>query len=553
MINQIAAGEIIERPASVVRELLDNSLDAGASDILISVSGGGQQTLRVVDDGCGMESDDARLAFERHATSKLSSAGDLQRIMTFGFRGEALASIAAVSKVRLRTRTPDAATGIELRLDGGECLGVHEVSAAVGTEIEVSQLFFNTPARRKFLKTQRTEELKIKDWVVFSSLAKPQVRYRLTADGKEVLNLARRESFEERAASIFKGPSIAFREIFGPLTVTGVLLHPSQSQGGPQDLVLLANGRVVQDRLLVRAVKDGFSGALKDREFPVGTVLVELPPGEVDVNVSPQKSEVRFSQPQAVFVAVRTAVSRAVSGFRLPVASEAVTVRESPGISAFQGDAPQWATPESVPVQVGLPDCGQNFKYSDLVYLGQLFECYLLCEHQGRFVVLDMHAAHERINYNRLREGYANRAVPSQLVTGLSLSVGDTGVQRLKECLSELEGLGFQLDFSAEAVVLKAHPSLLSAEKSLGLLHEVAVEPLEVGSSSGFESRLDALCARTACHASVRSGKTISPPEVRALFAQLEEAEMSAACPHGRPAVVSFRRGDVERWFGRDR
>ncbi len=579
VINQIAAGEIVDRPASIIRELVDNSVDAGATDIAVYISDGGQSLIRVVDNGSGMVREDALLSFERHATSKLRTAQDLLSISTMGFRGEALPSIASVSKLRLVTRTTESPMATELRFEGGKLLGVEDVAGPVGTQIEVLSLFFNTPARKKFMKSARYEELRIKDWLINSSLCRPHIRYRLISDDKETINLPRRSSVSERAQSIFKGNCISFDHSFGPCRISGVLAHPSQAEASPQSLVILINQRVVSDKMVARAAKDGFGGTLKDREFPLGCLHITLPATEVDVNVHPQKSEVRFSNPQAVYQSVRKAVETAVKDFRLPVltasqvaSSEQVLFAQASNnptaTSSYysrptpSAALPLFSRPETINGQVALVVSEQptlysaeEFKFSALKYVGQIFSCYLLCEFSGRFYVVDMHAAHERINYNRILNSTKTRNITSQkLLLPIEVRLSESAASYFSENASLLEEIGFEISSGdAGKIIVKAVPTMIAEGDIPSLIKDLAAGMRGEGADVSITQRLQQISARVACHASVRSGQSLKELEVYALFAQLDSTEFSSACPHGRPIIVSFSQFEVERWFGRDR
>ena len=320
VINQIAAGEVVERPASVVRELVDNAVDAGATDIFIALESGGHNRIRVRDNGCGMTRDEALLAFERHATSKVTSIDDLNTLTTMGFRGEALASIAAVSKIKLTTRSKEAGIGTAVTFRGGKVVDVQAVAWNEGTEMEVEHLFFNTPARRKFLKSPRSEVSRIRSWVAHSALSRPHVRYRLVSDGDEILNL------QARGAHVFPGDltPISLRE--GGVKVQGMIGHPGQALSDASGFVILINGRLVSDKIILRAAREGYDSMLKDREFPVGYLSLTMPPEYVDVNVHPQKSEVRFRHPDQVFAVVRGAVLAGVRSIKRPLMSAPAAV-----------------------------------------------------------------------------------------------------------------------------------------------------------------------------------------------------------------------------------
>jgi DNA mismatch repair protein MutL len=613
VINQIAAGEVVERPASVVRELVDNAIDAGATDIFIAVEGGGHSRLRVRDNGCGMTRDEAILAFERHATSKVGSIEDLDTLATLGFRGEALASIAAVSKVKLTTRSREADIGTVITFRGGTLVDVQSCAWNEGTEIEVEHLFFNTPARRKFLKSPRAELSRIRAWVTNSSLARPGVRYRLVADGTEVLNLAAVSTIEARGASVFPGDlmHVNFKE--GALSVQGRIGHPGVALADATGFVLLVNGRLVTDKIMLRAAREGYDSMLKDREYPIGYIALTLPPDEVDVNVHPQKSEVRFRNPDQVFAVVRAGVLTAVRGIKRPLVSSAqpsvvatpvlrevllgstavtsprpsaALATEQPGPSSPTTDIRDvWpvllakrSTVEAVSAAPPLPPAATavyeqrplyqhhsggapragaaaEFRFAALRYVGQVLGCYLVCELDNQLMVVDMHAAHERVTYNKIREQRASRAlVVQKLLIAERVVLTGEQVVALMEQQELLREIGFEITQEGEgAVLVHGVPNVVAHLQCAALVREFAAEPVAAGWRERLEERIDHISARLACHASVRSGDLISREEAYALFEQLDRAAVSGACPHGRPVVAEFSRAAVERWFGRDR
>lgn len=579
--NQIAAGEVVDRPAAIVRELVDNAIDAGASDIAVHLENGGHASVRVVDDGCGMGRDDALLAFERHATSKIEAAHDLLALTTLGFRGEALPSIASVAKVELVTREHESETATRVLIEGGHVRRVESIAAPVGTSIEVRSLFFNTPARKKFLKQPRTEEQRIKQWLSFVSIPHPEIRFRLFSDGREILNLARRTTPLERGVQFFKGSTVPFEGERGGVGVRGRVGHPALAEASTQSFATFVNGRLVTDRGLLRAVKEGFDSTLKEREFPIGFLLIDIAPADVDVNVHPQKSEIRLRAPHDVFLAVKGAVMGAVHEFRGPAViptgmrgGEAVphtdVVQSSPlagfgdsnsayaravgGFETVVRDAPllqpsMWAVSGPTPAPT------QPFRYTDLRYVGLILDCYLVCEHAERLYVVDMHAAHERCNYNRIREQHRERAVNSQqLLVPFVVELSEVGLSNCLEQSEIFRTFGFEVDaFGESALVIRSVPGLFGTGDIAALVKEVAALAPEDDATGRFEERIDHIAARIACHASIRSGETMTREEVYALLADLERTEFSGACPHGRPVIVSFDRMTVEQWFGRDR
>jgi DNA mismatch repair protein MutL len=622
VINQIAAGEVVERPASVVRELVDNAVDAGATDIFIALESGGHNRIRIRDNGCGMTRDEALLAFERHATSKVTTIDDLNTLTTMGFRGEALASIAAVSKIKLTTRSKDAGIGTSVTFRGGKLVDVQSVAWNEGTEMEVEHLFFNTPARRKFLKSPRSEVSRIRSWVAHSALSRPHVRYRLVSDGDEILNLPVVESIQARGAHVFPGDltPISLRE--GGVKVQGMIGHPGQALSDASGFVILINGRLVSDKIILRAAREGYDSMLKDREFPIGYLSLTMPPEYVDVNVHPQKSEVRFRHPDQVFAVVRGAVLAGVRSIKRPLMSapapvmaappEAVTAPslefpraafvppsvpassvtpppQSTAVSRFEWPIPapvaKTAVEEVAPI-VSVSNVAEqiaprsfqpsffvastppaeytnatkvvanvDFRYQDLRYIGQLLGCYLVCEIDNRLVIVDMHAAHERVNYNKIREARAKRALTVQkLLIPERVRLTPEQVVGLLEQEGALRELAFEIaQVDAETVEVHGVPGVLSHLDSIGVIKDIAAEPVIAGWRERLDERIDHLTARLACHASVRGGDLINRSEAYALLQQLDAAETAGACPHGRPVVAEFSRDAVERWFGRDR
>lgn len=595
VINQIAAGEVVERPASVVRELVDNAIDAGATDVFVALEAGGHTRLKVKDNGSGMTRDEAILAFERHATSKVSAIEDLVRLSTLGFRGEALASIAAVSKVKLRTRARDQEVGSELTIRGGKLVDVQSCAWNEGSEIEIEHLFFNTPARRKFLKSPRAEMAKIRTWLAHSSLARPDVRYRLVSDGDEILNVPVAISVQERARAVFPADLIPVYLEESGVRVEGMVGHPGQALGDASGLVILVNGRLVSDKVVLRAVREGYDSMLKDREFPTGYIAIQLRPEDVDVNVHPQKSEVRFRHPSQIFAVVSGAVLAGVRAIKrplgVPIPTDRVSMPQhvvprgeavSPSVYAarelfqVEHNAARSAFCESPVVTAKIAEISprygeafatsleprnapvfeiQGFRFSNLRYIGQALECYLVCECNDELVVVDMHAAHERVNYNKIRRARAERGLVTQkLLIPETVRLTCEHVVYLMEQRDVLEALAFDVtQQSDDSVVVHGVPGVVAHLNCTALLKEFASEPVVAGWRERIEERIDHMAARVACHASVRSGDALSRHEAYALFAQLDETELAGACPHGRPVVAHFSRDAVERWFGRDR
>jgi len=572
VINQISAGEVIERPASVVRELLDNSIDAGATEVVIEVEEGGRRSIKVSDNGKGLRREDLILAFQNHATSKLRSAADLSSIQTFGFRGEALSSIAAIARVEMRSRLRTSDAGNSIRIEGGQILGIEPVAKGIGTEVNVKALFFNTPARRKFLKTGTTEEAKIKQWVVQSAIPNFTVSYKLFIDGKCAINLPPAASLLERAGSFLKGSVSEVYSVHNDIKVTGLIGHPGAATSKASNLVILVNKRVIKDNQIVRAIREGFDSMLKGAEVPIGIVALELPPAQVDVNVHPQKSEVRFVNAGDIFIAVRDAVRRAVSSVRAPIQVEpgqasserydtlvrspeipfrALSVGSLPSTISYQSNLPLMG--EQVVKSEGTPE--SPFVYSKLRYIGQLLKCYLLCEFEEEFFVVDMHAAHERINYNRIRQNFRDKNVAEQrLLTPVIVEVSPEQFEIINASVSEFNRWGFDIEsFGDSSFILRSSPPFIDHGEVRIAFLEMASEQAQRVDSNSLEEKIDRIAARLACHSSIRSGHVISPEAVYSLFSQLDGAISAGACPHGRPIAARFKETDIEKWFGRDR
>ena len=598
VINQIAAGEVVERPASVVRELVDNAIDAGSKSVSVFLEEGGKHLIRVLDTGCGMSKDDARLACERHATSKIHTTEDLNQLHTLGFRGEALSSIAAVTRLKITTRSKDEELGTEIVIDGGELRYAKSVAAPVGTDIRAANLFFNVPARKKFLKQPATEEQKVKQWLIQSSIAHPDIHYKLTLDGEQSINFPPAYDMISRAKSIFKGTSVTFNEEIGPLKICGLLCHPAMAQADTKAMIVFVNKRLVSDKIVSKAIREGFSSTLKDSEYPLGFVSIELPPSEVDVNVHPQKSEVRFRSGGDVFATVREIVRRSVQNFNGPVAIKDKPVYVGPITSQtpiysqnpinfrnkimegtqqytpsniIDGDSDTFAssslntTNSSVQAQnfeqpnlfqqtINSENSKQPFLFSNLKYIGQVLSCFLLCEYQESLYVIDMHAAHERCNYNKIRKNFENKCVESQLLlVPQSIELTEIGVEQCLNRKEMLENFGFEIErFGTNVLLIRAVPVLLSDVNLTPIIKEIAA--LEDEMDLGIIDRtIDFIAARIACHASIRSGDIITREETYALFADLDQEDFNSACPHGRPIITSFSRSEIEKWFGRDK
>jgi DNA mismatch repair protein MutL len=580
--NQIAAGEVVERPASIVKELVENALDAGATRIHVDLVQGGVELVRVSDDGSGMDADDAQLAIERHATSKLQSKEDLFRLQTYGFRGEALPSIASVARLRVVTRMPEATEGTEVLVEGGGPLTTRPVGTSPGTTVEVRELFFNVPARRKFLKSIGTETAHVTDALLIAALSRPDVSFFLSREGKHAKEWLRVRDRGERAAQAFYGEALApLRGERGPLRIEAHLSPPQRARAGATGLYLLVNGRPIRDRALARAVAQAYGSVLEPGRYPVGVVYIEVPADQVDVNVHPQKAEVRFADARAVFEAttreLRVGLSQA---FGAPQASRALPLEArqrspSPNLShpvetwkAFPSSGadvpdtlaeplprpPARSDPPERPV--GLSDSPTLFQapgfFASLEFLAQVRATFLVCCGPDGLYVLDQHAAAERVTFDRLLRARASHTIPVQrLLLPEVVALSSAEVATLEEQADNVALLGIELRaVGASAVAVHAVPALLARATPDRIVRDLVAE-LGRTAKRPFGDAVDMVLATMACHGSVRAGDRLSREEAVALLRALDDVDFRGHCPHGRPVVTRIGFDDLERRVGR--
>ncbi len=580
--NQIAAGEVVERPSSIVKELVENALDAGATRVVVDVEQGGTTLVRVSDDGEGMSPDDALLCLERHATSKISRFTDLSDLGTFGFRGEALPSIASVSRLLLRTRARGADEGVEVAVEGGVAPAVSPSGGAVGTTIEVRDLFFNVPARRKFLKATATESAHVSDVLLGMALARYDVTFVLTRDGRPVREHLRVGSRAERARAVMSSDGVSLVECRaerGPIRIQAMLAPPERARAGATGLSVLVNGRPVRDRQLVRAVSQAYGSVLEAGRYPLGVVWIDVPPEVVDVNVHPQKAEVRFSDSRGLFDAVTRELHASLGhAFGLPALgphSQAPILRGPvPTLRALEGFArtaidaqveralmPEgnlFAQPEPAITgpQPGAVEREPLFEgrggYGALRYVGQVRGTFLICEGEDGLYILDQHAAAERVTFERLKKSHATRGVGMQrLLVPEVVPLTPGEVAMLEENAEEVSRLGVEVRAVGDsAVAVHGVPELLVRAEPARLVRDLVAE---VSRTAGrpFRGAVDLVLATMACHGSVRAGDALSADEVMALLRALDDVDFAGHCPHGRPLVMRMSFGELERKVGR--
>ena len=577
LVNQIAAGEVVERPASVVKELIENSLDAEAQDVRVAIAEGGARLIRVIDDGVGMSRDDAERAFLRHATSKIRAAGDLAAVGSLGFRGEALPSIASVAAVRMRTRRRGDSVGTELTGEGGAGIErVDEVACPEGTRVEVMELFGRVPARLKFLKSPATESGHVTRLIERTALGRPDVRFSLERDGRRVLLLPPTASARERAIAVLP-PSVGERLVDveraeSGTRVVGFASPTDVMRGSADGIHLFVNGRPVRDRLLLFAVREAYRDALPPGRHPVAVVFLYLPAGEVDVNVHPAKSEVRFREPSAVTQLVRRGLRDAIGARALVPAGPSPAGnggRERPRPEEFgsswirDGDTRFAEAPlfSAAPAAEADPASGGQPVFRSLRYIGQALGGYLLCEGGDRLVVLDPHAAHERVLFDRLRQQADARSAERQtLLVPVRVELERSAADALLAATAKMERAGFEIEGARPdargrvRVVLRSVPALLAGRPVdwQSMIEQTAAgfrDPTQAETRQGLEAQLHDIAATAACHAATRLGERLETREVNALLEALDASVWFPNCPHGRPVVAALERAELERRF----
>lgn len=591
LINQIAAGEVIERPAAAIKEMVENAIDAGASKIEIDIRDGGKSLIVITDNGHGMGREDLIAALDRHATSKLPGE-DLLNIQHLGFRGEALASIGAVARIKISTRE-EHGEAWEISTEGGKKSEPTPSSHPSGTKIEVRDLFYATPARLKFMKSERAEAMAVKDTVTRLAMASPQIAFTLTNDGKKSLNLPAVLDAQSRLASIlgreFGENSMKIEAEREGIKLSGFAALPTLHRGTAQHQYLFVNGRPVKDKLLGGCVRAAYADVMAKNRYPMVALFLDLPSDEVDVNVHPAKAEVRFRDPGLVRGLIISALKHALheGGFQ---ASSSVSHSALSSMRPANGSAP------SLPMHRGRsPSVPSSYAYGNLAEapamrfepqpqmhpeiamstsaraeelppqpelesnpLGaaraQLHENFIVAQTQDGLVIVDAHAAHERLVYEKFKTQMAEHGIEKQgLLSPEIVQLDDTQSERLLEFQSELAKLGLEIEpFGAGAIAVQSVPAILGHRADVpNLIRDLADEVLESDRAQGLEERINEVLSTMACHGSVRTGRRMNAEEMNALLRQMEVTPYSGQCNHGRPTYIELKLNDIEKLFGR--
>ena len=580
--SQVAAGEVVERPASIVKELVENSIDAGAREIEVLIRRGGISLVRVIDDGYGMDRDDALLSLERHATSKIRFAADLQAVATLGFRGEALPSIASVSRFRLTTREPHAIAGTEIIVNGGKIDIVRDSGEAPGTQVEVRSLFYNLPARRKFLRSENTESRNIEHQIHLQAIGHPQIAFTLLREDRLVFQLPVTATLSDRIRDLY-GAELLERLIQldgnapGKIQISGFIGQAGLSRQTRAQQLIFVNGRAIESGLITAAIREGYHTALMKGQYPVTFLFLNLDPAAVDVNVHPAKREVRFRDPTAVREAIVHSVQQTLERgrtkwqekFRAPIAPlssapDKVTVdlklrsevtspetsqRELPAVAGFVAPGP-FLKPHEVSSQRSIkPDSNEQ----QFQIIGVLNKLYVLMENVNGLVLVDQHAAHERILFEELRRRMEEEGVPGQkLLLPHTFDLPPRDADWVERNMSILQKMGIGIEsFGPNTFKIDSLPAFLNASNPTQFMRKV-IDDLKNASTSSSAMRLgEEIIAKTVCRHAVKANDPLRYPEVEKLIRDLLDCEMPYCCPHGRPTMIQISLTELEKKFGR--
>lgn len=558
LISKIAAGEVVERPASVVKELLENALDAQAKEIKVEVQGGGKKLIRVIDDGEGMSLDDALLALQRYSTSKIAKEEDLFAIETFGFRGEALAAIAGVARLKIITKREGDLAGVAITVEGGEIKNSEEIGSPKGTTVEVRDLFFNMPARWKFLKSANTELSHIGELISKIALANPEVHLQFFHEGRLLNNYPVREELYPRLAEAL-GNEVAkklypFSANNGEIKVHGFASQPDLNWPQARGIYLFVNKRPVRDRLLLHAVMEAYRNLIPRDRYPIVILFVEVPPALVDVNVHPSKWEVKFADQQAVHFSIITGIKEML-GQAPWLKKEALAWRELKEIR--ETSEKYFSSPQEsayyFPQQEKLYEESEEPSLSSPPFLGQIANTYLVFASGDGLILLDQHAAHERILLEKFQEELFQGRIKSQpLLFPEILEVTPAQAKILEGFIVELEKLGFELQPSGErSFWVKGVPAILIGKDPIPLLTEIIQEISSWGKHGNTQMSYDPLLKIMACRGAIQAAQPLTPEEALALLGELQKCSFSSNCPHGRPTMIKISLSELEKMFGR--
>lgn len=592
--NKIAAGEVVERPASVIKELIENSLDAGATDISVEINAGGRRRIRVTDNGHGMSREDALLSLERHATSKIRVDSDLDKILTLGFRGEAIPSIASVSRFSLATRETASPEGTEIIVEGGRVRDVRACGMATGTVVTVEQIFYNLPARLKFMKSAETEIGHVADVIARMSVSRPDVAFSCTSDERELLRLQRSDLQRRLAQVVGRESSQHLYPVKGGdgyATVSGFVSAPALARSGTQAVYTYINGRFIRDKVVQHAVMQAYRGVIDRGRYPVVALFIELPPGEVDVNVHPTKHEVRFRRQSVVHDAIQCAVEEVLRSspwlaappaaahrpggttgdayreriaaaaqaslalpsrpeYRPQPAEQVATASIAPDVALAGNITVSEPTTPFLPEQIRHESAGY---FSSLAIIGQFHSEYIICQSDSEMVIIDQHAASERVAYQLLKRQCQAGGIESQrLLFPETVELSFSEVAVAVRFTPDLAGIGFELEpFGGTTILVSAVPRLVAQKDPVLLIRNILVDLERFGTSAAFNDAMETLLSRIACHSVIRGAHPLESRQIKELLYRMDHTDFAASCPHGRPVSHVVTLASLQKIFKR--
>ncbi len=562
LVNQIAAGEVVERPASVVKELIENSIDAGADDIIVEIKNAGRTLIRVKDNGCGMSREDAELALQRHTTSKISGEKDLWNIRTMGFRGEALASISSVSQMTLRSKRDEDLSGVEISCYGGELKTITETGMSTGTQIDVRSLFFNTPVRQKYLKKDSTEIGHVSNVLNTTALAHPEISFRFIHNEKIIFDLAKVSDQFSRIADIFgMATAEAMLPVFfggSNLQIDGFVGKPVISRSTNQHQYFFVNKRPVQNFLLATTIKQAFHSMLMEDRKPVFVINITIDPALIDVNVHPRKVEIRFEDQQTimqtVYGAVKTALEKNVltpKGFTESrrYMSDSFPKKDKPVVE----EALQFSKKFFEEREIGMIRTGSIEEAKTIQNIFQVANSYIVHQSDDGVILIDQHAAHERVRYEQLMDQFENGEKSIQpLLVPFQMELTMQEFEIISENMDVFKGLGFEIEpFGGHTFVISALPSFLSGEDPDSVVKGVLDDVINQKNPSKLQGRMEAIINYMACRSAIKFGQRLGAEEMHSLIHQLDTLKRPYTCPHGRPTMISLSLNELHKMFGR--
>jgi len=568
--NQIAAGEVIERPASVVRELIDNSIDAGADRINIRIEAGGKRLIRISDNGIGMDKDDMLLSLERHATSKISLMSDIFSIKTLGFRGEALPSISSISKIEIISRTREQIIGHRLNASGGKLISIDETGSAVGTSVMVRDIFFNTPARLKFLKGERTETTYIMDVVSRIALPFKDIHFKLDEEEKNLLNIPASESQVNRFSALLgRSTASSLIDTAGKTdgcNVNVYLSPPDNSRNKADRIYIYVNNRNIRDRMILRSIMDGYGQRLMKGRYPQAIIFIEIEPTLIDINVHPAKQEIRFHQGQAIYQAISLMINKALKDQFKPFGDtefQEEKIQYKPFTDRVDISEPKWQYSAISEKEEPLrnestvldktPELQLSLIKESPRLIGQLRDSYLLFQAEDGLLIIDQHAAHERILYEQLKKRYQDLKIdiqPFLIPVKMEMSLKDSRI--LIEKVDQLRDLGFDMEhFGGNTFILRSVPSILVNINWEAFISDLIPVLGKNNDSLTVDKSIDELLTVMACHGAIKAGQTLSQREMMNILEGLDKLNLPTNCPHGRPVFKKFNYYDIEKMFKR--